>query len=407
MNNILETFFNIDRKSIDQPPFLYKFLLVASLFFSTLVNTYPGIPLIAISIFIFLCLYLRKVSAHISFQLLIVIFYFNLSAVIFYLGFGQSFLSREFFLDALLNNLIAVNVFLVLGFVISASYVKYPNFYAELFAYVLLIHISFIILQFLLNTSFGFFADYNQLLTGIDSRIYNYKCGEIVCTSNRYTGFFVEPSTFTSVITSLFILTSLHYQINRVGLALLIFSYFLAFSTAGLVQAILVMGIFLFYMELRRTQFVIAISSILIGFWIVISFILPYLLIGIEVSGGSRSRYFAYIFQNFDSFNYFFGSGIFDKEDDFFQLASGEMAQGRIASFNDLGTFIFVFVTGGISTLFILFFRIFMNFRSITIILLSTLFFSLKLGYHHAFFWIVLFSLSLGDIFIFKKNKHA
>ena len=117
-----------------------------------------------------------------------------------------------------------------------------------------------------------------------------------------------------------------------------------------------------------------------------------------------RSGFIEYLFERMDFFNAIFGLGIFDKDDQFILLASGELLGSRISSFNDTGTFIFVFATGGLVTIALLFFRFLFYLDKLKFIILMILFFSLKLGYNHAMFWICIFAMSYFNNYAVYQN---
>lgn len=203
---------------------------------------------------------------------------------------------------------------------------------------------------------FGSYIDLVQPITGEASRYLNYE-GLNPFFSYRPTGFFTEPSNASAVILVLLIgylltVTRLNEKPSRIVMTLCVVAMLATQSTAGVIQAIALIGV-LFLAQGRRGRFAMSIL-LAVGFAAGSTLVAAYFGSFMEKWGESSEIRFAllnYIYGERTGLDFIFGHGPFGYEQTLFDMA--QLEQSQTASVNDAGLLNFLVVQFGICGLLI------------------------------------------------------
>lgn len=237
--------------------------------------------------------------------------------------------------------------------------------------YVLLFLFSLHIIQFFSFIIFDYYIDFSHIFFGNESRY-----GSNLINFPRFTNIYEEPSTYSSVI---ILLGSIYYILSKKVLIPNI-AFFLSISTLSLA------GVLIASMALIVINFNKYISILLIIFTIFLLSIyyehFPYGPVFIRYS----------LFQNIIDIEggvALFGSGFLGHNIELSILSNPDLSKGRVASLNDLGSFVFIYIKFGFLGLLLQLFFLFKFFKTRNLPLVLIVLFG-KLSILHPLYIILL-----------------
>ncbi|MGT5975038.1 hypothetical protein ACRWUA_14625 [Escherichia coli] len=214
--------------------------------------------------------------------------------------------------------------------------------------FILLVHASVFIVQFVVVYSTGEYIDLIKPVTGEDSRYLNYIMSGSMSDMLLYrvTGMYIEPSTYASAMTCM-IMAGVAMGVNRKIILFSLLTLLLNFSTIGVILfAMVTASIFIRNINMR---FIIA-SLLVVSFLVAINYEIIFKFIDdfmfkFSVTSGSRFKLMEYIYLDHGLIRVL-GSGFFNIPKDLLaEISSGDYT---IAAINDAGLFSFLVLRFGI-----------------------------------------------------------
>lgn len=214
--------------------------------------------------------------------------------------------------------------------------------------FILLVHVSVFLVQFVVVYSTGEYIDLIKPVTGEDSRYLNYIMSGSMSDMLLYrvTGMYIEPSTYASAMTCM-IMAGVAMGVNRKIILFSLLTLLLNFSTIGVILfAMVTASIFIRNISMR---FIIA-SLLVVSFLVAINYEIIFKFIDdfmfkLSVTSGSRFKLMEYIYLDHGLIRVL-GSGFFNIPKDLLaEISSGDYT---IAAINDAGLFSFLVLRFGI-----------------------------------------------------------
>ena len=299
---------------------------------------------------------------------------------------------------------LALIMFIVMYIQIASN----KNIYSKLYnaiKYVIIVHVLIITLQGIVFYTTGTYIDFVEPFTGEASRYENY-LESASFAKIRFTGLYVEPSTYAAAIVTLVLTKSiLATQLNKGNdyfdyIALL--SAILTFSSASIIYANIAI-LYLIYTTVLNSKLkslaLIAVSMILCGtffifrneiFQIAIDTVTKF-----QERGGMRLGLIHYIFSEREGFIYWFGPNIFGLEKELYILTHNLNNGPRLmGAENDSGLFVYFVVMFGVFSIIPLLatFLFILNKKkqlSIPFVIVGLT----KISFMHYVFWIFIITL--------------
>lgn len=256
------------------------FLLFLSFFFLTLLNHgYAPHILGFLGLVGYLFIYNRHVlNIKFSYKYLLILFFviafISVDGVFFLFDiFGlNSFMSES----AYKNNFVYLFYLCLLTISIVSTIKLAPNgSIKSVFCYIMLVHLIAFYMQFFLYYCFGVYIDFVEPFTGEESRYFNYYSDRSILNflTGRVTGFYTEPSNFSSVMVCLLYI-NFYLKANRFLIFFGLLSLILNFSSLGIFQFLVIILFFIFSVNIKVIPFFIfallisSFSESLNSFWL-------------------------------------------------------------------------------------------------------------------------------------------
>ncbi|HIF9214289.1 TPA: hypothetical protein ACX6QX_003634 [Photobacterium damselae] len=282
------------------------------------------------------------------------------------------------------------------------------------FDVIIKVHLMAFFIQIITYILIGHYIDFVQPITGEASRYLNsYNLSSL--GSIRFTGLYVEPSTYATfivVISSISFILKLRARCNLSYFDFLAaISTLLTFSTASYVYGLGLLMLQVLY-TMRRSRYkllfvFIFINILFILYWIysdLVNLILTDFIFKVDSRGGIRTYLIEYIFSNRTGFNYYLGESLYGLRSELFNLSNNVDGGIRImGSVNDSGLLFYLIVLFGIIIIpFIIFYFILVFKKNYWLGMITFNLFLTKVSVEH-YPLIIFFILSY---FLFIKTKH-
>lgn len=391
----------------------YKLLIIMTFFFASLVN-HGNAKFIPALLIIFLINPRKYTYKNILF-LIVGAGVITASAVYFNIyGFWYAHPEK---VEAFWGNYfsyIALVVFIVFYSKIAAD----DNLHQELYSaikIVIVVHVLLIAIQSIAFYTTGKYIDFVEPFTGEASRFENY-LDSASFAQIRFTGLYIEPSTYAAVIVTLVLAKSiLASQLNKGNdyfdyISLL--SAILTFSTASIIYANIAI-LYLLYTTVLNSKFkslaIIIVFVILCGtfsiFYNEIFRIIADTVMKFQERGGMRLGLIHYIFSEREGIIYWFGPNIFGLEKELYILTHNLNNGPRLmGAENDSGLFVYLVVTFGVSAILpLLVFFLFILKRRKSLLIPFMIVGLTKISFTHYIFWIFIMTLFYA---LNKKKIH-
>lgn len=250
-------------------------------------------------------------------------------------------------------NFFMYSCFLVIFIMLRAisSDQKTTNAFVQASRYLLYLHVGIFYFQFTVLLFTGYFIDFVEPFTGELTRYRSFDPELHEMGFYRCTGFYVEPSTYTSAITMLIIIQMLNGEVKlEKGNSLALASMFLSFSTAGIIVAFLLLVFYLRGNLLNKKALVVLGSFIMVCilmFWPFILQLYESQLVKFDSSSGARFGLLDFIVDR-SVLTTLWGYGPFAVEQELMEMASPDYGKGRVASLNGAGMLVFLLLRMGL-----------------------------------------------------------
>lgn len=343
---------------------MIKIIFVVSIFFLSTLSHGPVPWILSLLLLFFLLLgCARKVSVNKSelSALLVLLSVVSFDAVIFVTDVLYG-VQLPVYYNSLLNNYIVYIVCIFCFFILKLLSKVYIDKIENALAIVLKIHIALFSLQLLSFYIFGYFIDFVAPFTSELSRAGAYQdnlTGYYSLISFRGTGFYVEPSTYSTAVISLgWILANISSN-NRKLINIAFLSAVFSFSTAGVIVALI--SLLVFNVNIKKisiAQWFLGLAAIcIIGVTIYNN--LEYQLEKLEATSGYRTKL---VEETFSIINKeVIPSGFFSINTEIALKSHAELGEQRqLASLNDSSLFVFIALKFGYFGL-IVFLLLFIN----------------------------------------------
>lgn len=224
---------------------------------------------------------------------------------------------------------------------------------------VLKIHLLLFFLQVITYYLTGYFIDYVKPFTGEETRYLN-SYAFTSLGSIRFTGAYVEPSTYATFVV---IITSTRLMLKKINKSKLDYIDYLAslstlitFSTASYVYGLGLLSIQILY-RLKTSKYklfflifsLISITSLCFYYFDFIYLIFNDFIFKVDTRGGIRTSLIDYILNNRHGFNYIFGESFYGLRHELYTLSNNISGGERVmASVNDSGFGVYLIVLFGV-----------------------------------------------------------
>lgn len=323
-------------------------LLSISLFLSTLVNHLTYTTFFSI---ILLCVLTRvTLSLKEGFFYMLLCVFINASALYFVIRQNQE--NSEVLNAAFINNYLYLNMVVLFSVCLLSKCKDNIQSVERSLDLVIKLHLISFFLQAIVFGLGDYYIDFVNLFTGVPSRFINYDISTVI-TKYRMTGWYVEPSTYSSVMTALIISKILLNNIlgvkKNTTIYIGIFSIIATFSTAaffygGLIFISFVIGNLSSKRSRSIVLYVVAFLSVSLAICL---FILPEVVVKLSNTSSMRYGLINYLFEVRDGYNAYFGYGLYGVEKTLYNLATSTDSEYRLASLNDAGLLFYLVVKFG------------------------------------------------------------
>lgn len=323
---------------------LFAAFLLLSLLNHGLVPWFLGTALLA-----FYCV-LNIEKIHNKDLLVFLLFFITFLALSFkFLTFDSEFVPIEY-VGSFTSNFVMYFMYILI-FCLALGMVRSEGLSQRLLRvlqWLLALHVSVFIFQFVVLITTGNFIDFVQPITGEESRYSSFDQTLNQLGFYRCTGLFVEPSTYSSLITLILVLRAIAGPPTKLDF-LACFTMLISFSSAGIVIAAL---FFIYYFRKKALVASVVTSLSLVIFLFTVDANITSQITGAQLSklsgsSGSRLDLVDYAVKR-EGVPFFFGYGPYAVEEELMIKSSPDYGRYRLASMNDAGFLVFLSLRFGL-----------------------------------------------------------
>lgn len=252
-------------------------------------------------------------------------------------------LHYAFFIDSVAGNFYRYSLVLLTSFFFYSMIAKHEIIFYQAIRKVLLFHVVFFFVQYILYSLFGIYIDPIEVISG-ESQRYNSAIYNDTSTI-RPTGLFIEPSTYSAYVGALLIIYVQKYRKVDFLIVSAILSFFLTLSTAAMFMGFIFC---IFYFKQIKSFAIKVIFSCLAALAFYYSYLYQVQRFdtgGILESGSylSRAKFLDLILAS-DINNIIFGSGFFTLDVNIFNYIQEHSG----VALNDSSVFVYILIRLGL-----------------------------------------------------------